>query len=945
MATQTGSIDLEATNAAKLYAEAGFTNAAQTYATKSELTVSANQIRGEVAETYATKDEAALELSGSGTVVVLDEAADARLKALTIHGLSVQDGTPTPSAPVAIQSVQSRNLLNPTFHGTSVYNGAAGTAIPAASIPSTLTYSFDENGVEMKSTAGWGGAVIISEPLTTGSTYILSVSVAATTSSSVRVTTYTLDSDYVIVRRLGNYANNNDAACIRPSITIADGERYVAVSASSATANETVTIYQPQLDLGDSLGVYIPYGSIQLRTVGTNIATLEAGYGITESDGVFTGTSTRLNTKYSDKPALVQADGAFPKTVTVSFEAYTDGNATTSGNGIMVIGKNAGGTIVQYFASVPNSTTSWTRFEGTTGRSDIAIIGISYSSGGANIWHIRNLCIRLDGSTEYVPYIGTTTPIDLQGHALRSLPDGTHDEWISGESADTLVQRVKRNVYDGSGTITKSSSSSTLDNWKIGNSNAEDWKYSGASHNLGLTATMTNSYPVATGSFSIATGPGISIWADGTYLRTTKDLFADSTAVAAWLNANPVEVLYPLATPVTTTLPHVNLPYVHDGDSVWVDAQVTPNIDVTYWSKNGETVSALSSTLTQTAAGLELELQGKIDSDEEWVSWMHAGTDATTHEPYLAMGQDSDYPSVVYGSDAARFYDGEGDADSNVVASFGADGAVVGKTGAAHFEQTSSASKWYGSDGTTQLAEIGVSSSTPYLWLGDSYREIVSFTDVTPGLAYRDNLKLLSNGATSSHEGAIIMTASGTSGTAGMRICDNPSSTGNEDATLSPGKLFVDGTVETHGFLQMAGTGTASVSLDNDSKAAWLAALGLDVQSSNMTYASGLNSSYGSAPVRKYGAMGILKLNSVRLASQLASGGSVVIGTLPTGYVPVGSVDMHINIESNSSNYRNNYIIIEYSGSTNPGRVTLYNRSGYAIPNTVTFSCTCPFFI
>lgn len=103
----------------------------------------------------------------------------------------------------------------------------------------------------------------------------------------------------------------------------------------------------------------------------------------------------------------------------------------------------------------------------------------------------------------------STTPIPV---TLRSLPDGTHDEWVSGESADTLVQRV--------GETTQAVTD-------------------------GVTGTV-----------------GVDV------LSSTGEI------------ANGAQVLYKLATPVTTTLAHVNLPYV-DG-SAWVDAEVTPSIEATF---------------------------------------------------------------------------------------------------------------------------------------------------------------------------------------------------------------------------------------------------------------------------------------------------------------------------------------------------------------------------
>ena len=908
MATQTGSIDLEATNAAKLYAEAGFTNAAQTYATKSELTVSANQIRGEVAETYATKDEAALELSGSGTVVVLDEAADARLKALTIHGLSVQDGTPTPSAPVAIQSVQGWNLLD----DSNIYNLAvSGNSIVSnanyrgcyCKIPTTTgdtKYTISRNVVEGNRFQVWSAAT---EPVS-GTT----VTACFTWDNAALTATFTVPANQ---SWLFVYLANNGGTFTQGNIQITAGAGRVPI---------------------------LPYGEIGITETGNNL---------------LNPNSTNATTTNTTK--TVSADGTVSLVATENREIWY-GNVVNAGSTVA--------TLSNYTNMIPLSegeSISVKTF-GSLNRVFISFLtagytGISYSystdaSTGATFtapancawvtWRIgtngavanttysgKTMVVYGDTATAYEPYSSTTTPIPV---TLRSLPDGTHDEWVSGESADTLVQRVGVQVFDGSESWTSYNYGSVL-GYYTNVDYAPLYHYDAAADRTYCSAFAYN--------------PRNGV-ADTWYFSSNREVnfkYPTATTVAEWkayLAGNPLTIVYELATPVTTTLTHVTLPYVHDGDSVWVDAQVTPNIDVAYWSENGETVSALSSTLTQTAAGLELQLQGKVDSSEEWVSWMHAGTDPTTHEPYLAMGQDSDYPSVVYGSDAARFYDGEGDAASNVVASFGADGAVVGKTGAAHFEQTSSASKWYGSDGATQLAEITTENNYPMFWLKDSMRRVIAGQMTYLGISdteYSDYINMESYGVSNNHDAEVNLIASGTSGTAKFKVADTvPIATESTPANmlLTPSVLKLS-----VGYEQEGGTAT----LDATAKAAWLAALGLDVQSSNMTFASGLNSSYGSAPVRKCGAMGILKLNSVRLASQLASGGSVVIGTLPTGYIPQGSVDMHINIESNSSNYRNNYIIIEYSGSTNPGRVTLYNRSGYAIPNTVTFSCTCPFFI
>lgn len=60
--------------------------------------------------------------------------------------------------------------------------------------------------------------------------------------------------------------------------------------------------------------------------------------------------------------------------------------------------------------------------------------------------------LRVDGIAEYTPLSGfVTTPIDLDGHALNSLPDGTRDELrIDGTGAVTIEQQVSLLELDGS---------------------------------------------------------------------------------------------------------------------------------------------------------------------------------------------------------------------------------------------------------------------------------------------------------------------------------------------------------------------------------------------------------------------------------------------------------------------------------------------------------------
>lgn len=899
MATQTGSIDLTASNAVKLAAEASVDNKLTNYATHAELTVSANNIKSEVAETYATKDEAALELDGSGKVVVLDEAADARLKALTIHGLSVQDGTPTPSAPVAIQSVQGRNLMGNLVAGD--YSDMGITCIVG-----------EDNKITFGGTATSGGNIIIpleeTVPYPTGTVYWHYRNDAALGNMTM-----------ALQPALAPY--NGPNISLSPVYKIAQGTNTQGITTigsvrfyiQNGQTYSTVHL-QPSIEYASNHTAWTPYGSISLASRGKNLLELNKtpnpySYGGTAYYVDFTVNGSQLcpvvleegvtytlsmNVESSVYPttfsvgagngtyakdiaassSITQA-GRFSKTFTPTAAQLASGNifafrvprynaSTFFTAKVSNIQLEIGSTATAY--EPYNSTTTPIDLQGTpppvvpptvslgngnfittdsyedftkdfclfvafvraaasrhcfaSPYNSLPGVGIELNTSGlVRVFSVADTGVVTDKSLgtavgigsqcrfalmwsataktytwlsvhdglretgTFAPsgsYTGTSTnPLrmggdfrdstggkstfpnawtqwnmdpyfegafpenyasmmwyyngdgyswtEVGGYKLRSLPDGTHDECVSGETADTLVQRITR--ADTAALAAAAATPTALADYvripctsALPAASPSDNRYRGLCNVMRFTG----------GGYASNT---LHCYTNGrtVYLYAPvgdKSTWTAETA-AEWITEHNVEVIAALADPVTTTLPHVDLPIVHDGDSVWVDAQVTPNIDVAYWSKNGETVSALSSTLTQTAAGLELELSGKVDSDEEWVSWMHAGTDATTHEPYLAMGQDSDYPSVVYGSDAARFYDGEGDADSNVVASFGADGAVVGNVESSHTSITPEVTAFHDANGN-EAARISMSDQGAVTaWASYSVNPTTSWTDRT----------------------------------------------------------------------------------------------------------------------------------------------------------------------------------------------------------------------
>lgn len=147
--------------------------------------------------------------------------------------------------------------------------------------------------------------------------------------------------------------------------------------------------------------------------------------------------------------------------LTVSLEHRSDTDFSTVGSLTINMEGSASyrGTRTKY-AKLGNNSTSpvpsaqWQRWSYTftipdeswftSGSGTVDYIGVAIWSNTVYSYQIRNVQIELGSTaTEYEPHASTTTPIDLQGHQLRSLPDGTRDELhIDARGNVTLTQRV-----------------------------------------------------------------------------------------------------------------------------------------------------------------------------------------------------------------------------------------------------------------------------------------------------------------------------------------------------------------------------------------------------------------------------------------------------------------------------------------------------------------------
>ena len=454
----------------------------------------------------------------SGTVL---EASSAMMESLTIHGLSVQDGTPTPSAPVAIESVQSRNL----WGGTAIRDSVL------AAVPSETDGSNGYGQYVTVTASNFSvGKTICAYPFKASTQYTLILTLGkSNTSSATNIAV--------------EYTDGGLSHITFPTAPTSDGapQTFVYVTAASKTVRRIIGgnwsgmtyVYYGECGLFEgvtALSDFTQYGAIDLRSIGKNLLeiptttftsevgiTWTAGGGSVSLSGTDTGSPHAKNyiidgrglTRLGNYPNYANLTAGYARKLSAG--TYTLSATFSAAAGSRVgIAACVGATIGAVATSiniVTNMTVASVTFSVAEG--DYVQFSVFYEGESQNAT-ISDIQLEIGSpATAYEPYSSTTTPIPV---TLRSLPDGTHDEWISGESADTLIQRVGETMQ----AVTD-----------------------------GVTGTV-----------------GVDV------LSSTGEI------------ANGAQVIYKLATPVTTTLAHVNLPYV-DG-SAWVDAEVTPQIEATF---------------------------------------------------------------------------------------------------------------------------------------------------------------------------------------------------------------------------------------------------------------------------------------------------------------------------------------------------------------------------
>ena len=207
---------------------------------------------------------------------------------------------------------------------------------------------------------------------------------------------------------------------------------------STTVTQDIIDSLDIQLELGSTATAYEPYvggtaspnpdypqavntttGENVVKITGKNLfdnAKLAKG-SVVFSEGVATGTAQQFYSAWNNTDGLLDS---YPTQLTITAEAYTDGNDSTTSTGLRIRVIYTDNT--SDYASWPNNTASYTLASITTNANKtIKRVVFSYNSSASNIWHVKNVQLELGSTaTAYEPYQGQDYEVNLGKNLLEN---------------------------------------------------------------------------------------------------------------------------------------------------------------------------------------------------------------------------------------------------------------------------------------------------------------------------------------------------------------------------------------------------------------------------------------------------------------------------------------------------------------------------------------------
>ena len=334
---------------------------------------------------------------------------------------------------------------------------------------------------------------------------------------------------------------------------------------AKSTFNDLIIEGQSEQNNTPTLSAPVPIVSVESRNL------LDASY--------FTSTAGG-QTYYSvsgDVLTVMGSDGRNWVTMpTFVLPAGTYALSRSNGSGATYVKRLVDGQLTAGYAlTLPDGTLS-----GTLTLSEATTVAIRLGYNAASYpFDVRIQLERGTTANPYQPYgcvtlvAGSTrTDIDLQGHALRSLPDGTHDEMaVDSLGRVTMTQRV------GSvdmGTLA----------WTLGTlGSGAAFFYSGAiADRKAGTRVMAAPFASVEGNRNNITADcQISDYNSGNG-RVAARYDSIATAVDFQTAMTGVMLYYKLATPQTIDLGTIELPVISENNVISIDALVSPTLNILY---------------------------------------------------------------------------------------------------------------------------------------------------------------------------------------------------------------------------------------------------------------------------------------------------------------------------------------------------------------------------
>ena len=435
MASQTGSIDLTASNSVKLAAEAGWQSDLDSYYTKSEIDVTVGGIESDVTEIVDGLTQSShFTQTATGFSFTLDDALDDAAKTATNYATDITGGGvmvhPSDDATSGVRITSDVDIMR---DGTSVINIGTNDAVRIGAADN-VQMLLASDGMEIDNEVG--NTIFAVESNSTGTT---TVTVAA------EVVTWAAETD---VTTTANTVSDANAATGYAVVTATIADTDYTLDSTYATATVTAGTGVSVALTSDG----VDYVKSLMSDAEVTAGTLSIEYQRTVADSASLAFDGSQVVNGSGR-AIALLNGVS------GTETFFDAHNTDT-NARVLFGVGAGGYNRGIWDDVVNS---WVIYRSQSGKT--VIVGPNFSvSGEGRVSSTYQVSVKGTGSTS-----GTRKVVALRSNSVgnRGLYDVTNDEWIffrNASNEELYIGNGADPIHHYTNTCTVNSTNATIYN-------------------------------------------------------------------------------------------------------------------------------------------------------------------------------------------------------------------------------------------------------------------------------------------------------------------------------------------------------------------------------------------------------------------------------------------------------------------------------------------------